>query len=97
MAVFVGFCFDVDPIIYKKSLFYGRIVTLSECKRGCFCITKEAVLECKSGSIANPMMLVWLRYSLHTSFLNRIIGYISACYRCTLKTRKFSTKDFIVR
>ena len=52
MAVFVGLCFDVDPIIYKKSLFYGRIVTLSECKRGCFCITKEAVLECKSGSIA---------------------------------------------
>ena len=43
------------------------------------------------------MMLVWLRYSLHISSLNRIIGYISACYRCMLKTRKFRTKDFLVR
>jgi len=42
-------------------------------------------------------MLVWLRYPLHTFRPNRIISYISARYRCTLKTHEFRTKDFFVR
>ena len=41
------------------------------------------------------MMLVWLRYSLHISFRNRITSYTSTHYRCTLKTQEFRTKDFV--
>ena len=43
------------------------------------------------------MMLVWLRYSLHISFHNRITSCTSTHYRCTLKTQEFRTKDFVVR
>ena len=43
------------------------------------------------------MMLVWLRYSLHISFHNRITSYTSTHYRYTLKTQEFRTKDFVVR
>ena len=43
------------------------------------------------------IVLVWFCHSLHIPFLNRIISCASVCYRCTLKTRKFRTKDFVVR
>ena len=43
------------------------------------------------------MKLVLLHHSLHTSLLSSIISCMSAYYRCTLKTREFRTKDFVVR
>ena len=44
-----------------------------------------------------PIELVLLPHSLHTSFLIRIINCVTICYRCTLKTHEFRTKDFFVR
>ena len=41
MAVFVGFCFDVDPIIYKKSLSCLPIGAVLEGKRGCIGVEKR--------------------------------------------------------
>ena len=57
---------------------------------------KVALLECKSGAIATNDAF-WFRHSLHTSLLSSIISCMSAHYRCTLKTREFRTKDFVVR
>ena len=36
-------------------------------------------------------------YSLHTSLLGSVIYRVSVYCRCTLKTREFRTKDFVVR
>ena len=44
-----------------------------------------------------PIVLVLLPHSLHTSFLSRIINCVTTCYRRTLKTHEFRTKDFLVR
>lgn len=60
-----------------------------------YCMIKVALLECKSGTIAPNDAL--LRHSLHTSLLSSIISYMSAYYRCTLKTQEFRTKDYVVR
>ena len=43
------------------------------------------------------IVLVLLPYSLHIISFGSIISCMTICYRCTLKTHEFRTKDFLVR
>ena len=83
------FCNAVAPMIYKKSLFSAPTEPLLVWKRGSFVWQKWLY--------SNPKMLVWLRHPLHTFPFNSIICCLSAHCRCTLKTREFRTKDFLMR
>ena len=91
------FCCICDTLIYQYSLFYTPNSNPIRVKERLYCMTREAILECKSGSIAAQRCLFCSVIHCTLTFLNSITSCMSVHYRCTLKTQEFRTKDFLVR